>query len=124
MSGQEGDNGTPVPQRPTGMGDPGRLPSDGGPGSRARDAMGGKLEEAAGRVRDLGDRAADRNRLLATTRPLAYDAARSIENAAEYLRTRELEGMKSDLETQVRRHPLTAVVVAFLTGYALRRIFW
>ena len=123
---------TPTPERPTGMGEPGELPSDRAseeavdrkPGDRAREAMGEKLEETAGRVRQLGDRAADRNRLLGPTRPLAYDAARGIDNAANYVRTRELEAMKTDLETQVRRHPLAAVSVAFLAGYTLRRIFW
>ena len=112
-----------IPERPTGMGEPGELPSDRNRGDRAREAVGGKLEETAGRVRELGDRAASRNRLLAPTRPLAYDAARSIDNAADYVRTRELEAMRTDLETQVRRHPLAAVTVAFLAGYAVRRIF-
>ena len=123
----------PTPERPTGMGEPGELPSDAAPGEppsgrkpgdRARETMGEKLEETAGRVRELGDRAAARNRLLGPTRPLAYDAARGIDNAADYVRTRELEAMKSDLETQVRRHPLAAVTVAFLAGYTLRRLFW
>ncbi len=126
------DSGTDhgdIPERPTGMGEPGELPSDREdagrrPADRAREAMGGKLEETAGRVRQLGDRAADRNRLLAPTRPLAYDAARGIDNAADYVRTRELEAIKADLETQVRRHPLAAVGMAFLAGYTLRRIFW
>ncbi|MGK7311506.1 MAG: hypothetical protein ACN0LA_04645 [Candidatus Longimicrobiales bacterium M2_2A_002] len=113
----------PTPERPTGMGEPGELPSDRVAGERAREAMGEKLEETAGRVRELGDRAAARNRLLAPTRPLAYDAARSIDNAADYLRTRELEAMRTDLETQVRRHPLATVAVAFLAGYAVRRLF-
>ena len=105
-------------------------PADGSGGSRsarptrAREAVGEKLEETAGRVRELGDRAAARNQLLAPTRPLAYDAARSIDHAAHYVRTRELHGMKTDLEVQVRRHPLAAAAVAFLAGYTLRRIFW
>lgn len=113
-----------IPQRPTGMGEPGELPSDHVPGGRAREAMGEKLEDAAGRVRELGDRAAARNRLLGPTRPIAYDAARSIDHAADYVRTRELDAMRTDLETQVRRHPLAAITVAFLAGYAIRRIFW
>ena len=112
------------PERPTGMGNPGELPSDHSAGERAREVMGEKLEETAGRVRELGDRTAAKNRLLAPTRPLAYDAARGIDNAADYLRTRELDAMRSDLEAQVRRHPLASVAVAFLAGYTLRRIFW
>lgn len=124
MNGKNDDGGTPTPERPTGMDTPGDLPSDPRPGHRAREVVGEKLEETAGRVRELGDRAAARNRILAPTRPLAYDAARGIDNAADYFRTRELEAVKSDLETQVRRHPIASMAVAFLAGYTLRRIFW
>lgn len=124
MSGKETDGGTPTPERPTGMGEPGELPSDRRPGDRARETVGETLEETAARVRELGDRAAARTRLLAPTRPLAYDAARGMDNAADYFRTRELEAMKTDLEAQVRRHPVASLAVAFLAGYTLRRIFW
>ncbi|MDX1673662.1 MAG: hypothetical protein R3314_02575 [Longimicrobiales bacterium] len=125
MSANETNGDTNVPHRPTGMGEPGELPSDRPDrvAGRAREAVGDKLEETAGRVRELGDRAAARTRALAPTRPFAYDAARSIDHAADYVRTRELEGMKTDLEVQVRRHPLAAVAVAFVAGYAFRRIF-
>lgn len=123
MNGNDTDGGTPTPEQPVNAGTPAEAS---GPraGDRAREVVGEKLEETAGRVRELGDRAAERNRLLATTRPLAYDAARGIDNAAEYFRSRELDAMRTDLETQVRRHPLAAVAVAFLAGYTLRRIFW
>lgn len=110
-------------RRPTGMGEPGTLPSDRGPMSRARQAAGTRLEEAAGRVRDLGDRAAARNRLLGSTKPLAYNAAEGINSAADYVRTREIDEIRTDLETTVRRHPLASVAVAFFAGYTLRRIF-
>jgi hypothetical protein len=123
MSKREPESG-PGPERPDGGQTPGIPPTNGGPLSRARDAMGGRLEDAAGRVRQLGDRVAARNPVLGPTRPLAYDAARGIDSAAVYLRTRELETMKTDLETQVRRHPLAAVALAFLAGYAVRRLFW
>jgi hypothetical protein len=104
--------------------EPGTPASENGPRGRARDVMGGKLEQTAGRVRELGDRAAARNPLLRPTRPLAYDAARGMDNAAEYLRSREIDAMRTDLEAQVRRHPIAAVAIAFLAGYTLRRIFW
>lgn len=123
MSEREPES-APGPDQPDGAQAPGIPPTNGGPVSRARKAMGGRLEEAAGRVRELGDRVAARNPALGPTRPLAYDAARGIDTAAEYVRTRELRAVKVDLETQVRRHPLAAVAVAFLAGYAVRRLFW
>lgn len=116
-------------RRATGMGNPGTFHDAGtrrGRGSaveRARRAAGGRLEETAQRVRTLGDRAAARNPVLGRTRPLAYGAATGIDQAADYVRTRELDEMRTDLETQVRRHPLASVAVAFLAGYTVRRIF-
>lgn len=91
--------------------------------SRAREMAGGKLEQTADRVRSLGDRAAAKNRLLGPTRPLARNAADGIDNAARYVRQHELDEMRTDLETQVRAHPLASVAIAFLAGYTLRRIF-
>lgn len=112
--------------RATGMGNPGTFSGvSGGQGriDRARAAAGGKLEETARRVRELGDRAAMKNRALERARPLANSAAEGLDDAARYVRERELDAMRSDLETQVRRHPLASVAIAFLAGYTLRRLF-
>lgn len=116
-------------RREPAMGEPGTLPSDRagtsdqGALNRARLAASGRLDEAAARVRELGERAATRNRLLGPTRPLADNAAEGIHHAADYVRTREVDEMRTDLETTVRRHPLTSVAVAFFAGYTLRRLF-
>jgi hypothetical protein len=121
------DRETPEPletdtRRATGMGEPGTFPGDREPVLRARRAASGKLEETADRVRDLGDRAAAKHALMRRARPLAYNAADGIDEAADYVRTHHLDEMRTDLETQIRRHPLAAIGVAFLAGYALRRI--
>jgi hypothetical protein len=110
-------------RRATGMGEPGAFPDDRSPVTRARRLAGGKLEEAAARVRGLGDQAAQKNPVLSRARPLAYNAAHGMDEAADYVRRRELDEMRSDLETQVRRHPLASIAVAFLAGYTLRRLF-
>lgn len=117
--------------RATGMGNPGEFSGLEGNGSgsgqnpvdRARAAAGGKLEDTARRVRELGDRAATRSPMLERARPLAADTAERLDHAARYVRERELEEVRTDLETQVRRHPLTSVALAFLAGYMVRRIF-
>lgn len=110
-------------RREPAMGEPGTFPADRGAVTKARQAAGGRLEEAALRVRELGDRAASRSRLLESTRPLAYNAADGIDHAADYVRTREIDEIRTDLETTVRRHPLASVAVAFMAGYTLRRLF-
>lgn len=118
--------GEPETTRATGMGNPGEFPDtgeNGGRVERARAAAGGKLEDTARRVRDLGDRAAMKNRALERARPLANSAADGLDSAARYVRERELEEMRNDLEAQVRRHPLASVALAFMAGYALRRLF-
>lgn len=117
-----GETGT---TRATGMGNPGQFPDEenGGRVERARAAAGEKLEDTARRVRELGDRAATKNRALERARPLANSAAEGLDSAARYVRERELDEMRGDLATQVRRHPLASVALAFLAGYALRRIF-
>lgn len=110
-------------RRATGMGVPGTFRDDDSPVDRARRAASGRLSETASRVRHLGDRAAEKNPLLGRTRPVVYGAADGIDSAADYVRTREIDEMRSDLETQVRRHPLASVAIAFVAGYTLRRLF-
>ncbi len=110
-------------RREPAMGEPGTFPSERRPATRVREAASERLEDAAVRVRALGERAASKNRLLAPTRPLANNAAEGIHFAADYVRTREIDEMRSDLETTVRRHPLASVAVAFFAGYTLRRLF-
>ena len=105
------------------MGDPGTLPSDRSPIDKARHAAGGRLQDAGVRVREMGDRVAAKNRFLEPTRPLANNAAARFDHAADYVRTREIDEMKEDLETTVRKHPLASVAAAFIAGYTLRRIF-
>lgn len=130
MDAYPGQNDREIPepietdtQRATGMGEPGTFPDERSPVTRARRMAGGKLEEAAARVRGLGDQAAEKNPMLGRARPLAYNAAQGIDGAADYVRRRDIDEMRSDLETQVRRHPLASIAAAFLAGYTLRRIF-
>jgi hypothetical protein len=108
-------------RRATGMGNPGTFPGD-GRAVQVRRAASERLEDAARRVRDMGDRVASKNQILGRTRPLVYNAAEGIDGAADYVRTHELDEMRTDLETQIRRHPLVAIGVAFLAGYTVRRL--
>ena len=120
------DGAEPDTTRAASMGETGQVPllePASSPVDRARAAAGGRLEETARRVRELGDRAAQRNRMLERARPLANDAAERLDGAARYVRERDLEEVRGDLEGTVRRHPLASVALAFLAGYAVRRIF-
>ena len=125
-----GQDGREIPEpletdthRATGMGEPGTFPDDRDPMVRARRAAGGKLEETANRVRQLGDRVAAKNQILGRTRPLVHTAADGIDGAADYVRTHEIDEMRTDIESTIRRNPLAAIGIAFLAGYTVRRIF-
>lgn len=45
-----------------------------------------------------------------------------LEEASRYVRARDVETMRTDLVTQIRRHPLAAIAAAFLAGYLVRRL--
>ncbi len=55
----------------------------------------------------------------------AHSAADAMEDAAGYIRTRDLRGMGSDLTDAVRKNPgpslIAAVAVGFLLGLTMRR---
>lgn len=89
----------------------------------ARRAASRKLDDAAHGVRRVADQAAYKYHVLERARPLGENAAAGLETAAQYVRTHEPAKMRDDLETRIRRRPLTAMAIAFVAGYMVRRIF-
>lgn len=80
------------------------------------DAAAGALDRAGRWVESRDGAAADR------AGSMAHDLADTLERAAGYLRAREFRGMRSDLEQQVRTHPLRSALVAVGAGFVLGRI--
>lgn len=87
--------------------------------------------EAAARVdsamTSTGDKLTDAARKLRETAPsgqvgdVAQGAARALERSGEYLRNNDVVGVRSDLETLVRDHPIQALAIGFGIGFMVAR---
>jgi ElaB/YqjD/DUF883 family membrane-anchored ribosome-binding protein len=87
--------------------------------------------EAAARVdsamTSTGDKMTDAARMLREKAPsgqagdVAQGAARALERGGEYLRSNDVEGVRSDLETLVREHPIQALAIGFGVGFMVAR---
>jgi hypothetical protein len=54
---------------------------------------------------------------------LQKGAGRALEASTEYLRTHDVEEMRSDLERSIRAHPIKSLAIALGTGWMLGKIF-
>lgn len=54
---------------------------------------------------------------------LQSKAAPVVRASSEYIRSHDIEEMRSDLEREIRSHPLKSIAIALGTGYLIGRIF-
>jgi hypothetical protein len=88
-----------------------------GRGEALRLAAARTLERAAGGLA----RAAAEDRSPRRT-AVARRSAERLDVMAAYLRRREAEEIVADVEAAIRRHPMRALAVAFISGYLARRV--
>jgi hypothetical protein len=50
-------------------------------------------------------------------------ATRAVEVSSDYVRTHDIEEMRSDLEREIRAHPIKSIAIALGAGYVLGKIF-
>ena len=50
-------------------------------------------------------------------------AQKAVEVSRDYLREHDVEEMRSDLEREIRAHPIKSIAIALGAGYVLGRIF-
>jgi hypothetical protein len=50
-------------------------------------------------------------------------ASRAVEVSSEYLRDHDMEEMRTDLEREIRAHPIKSIALAIGAGYVLGRLF-
>ncbi len=50
-------------------------------------------------------------------------ATRAVEVSTEYLRGHDVEDMRTDLEREIRAHPIKSIALALGAGYVLGRLF-
>jgi hypothetical protein len=54
---------------------------------------------------------------------LQAGASRAVEVSTEYLRDHDFDEMRTDLEREIRAHPIKSIAIALGAGYVLGRIF-
>jgi ElaB/YqjD/DUF883 family membrane-anchored ribosome-binding protein len=88
-----------------------------------KDRAAGSLEDTAQRIDDLADRHLDGGQgVRAQAGNLAHSTADTFESAARYLRSNDMGALQSDLERQVRRHPMQTLLVAVAAGWVAGKI--
>lgn len=50
-------------------------------------------------------------------------ASRAVEVSTDYLREHDIDEMRSDLEREIRAHPIKSIAIALGAGYVLGRLF-
>jgi ElaB/YqjD/DUF883 family membrane-anchored ribosome-binding protein len=50
-------------------------------------------------------------------------ASRAVELSGDYIRTHDAVEMRSDLEREIRAHPIKSIAIALGAGYVLGRLF-
>ncbi len=50
-------------------------------------------------------------------------AGRAVEVSTDYLRGHDIEEMRTDLEREIRAHPIKSIALALGAGYVLGRLF-
>ncbi len=90
---------------------------------RMRSTAGSGLDVAAGAIDRAGRWVESRDGAAAGRVGTAvHGVADSLETAADYLRTRDFDAMRTDFEQQVRVHPLRTALIAVGAGFLLGRI--
>ena len=64
-----------------------------------------------------------RARLQTAAGPMIKRARTAVDSSAEYLRGHDVDEMRSDLEREIRAHPIKSIALAIGAGYVLGRLF-
>jgi hypothetical protein len=84
------------------------------------------IDKAADAAQGLADTLRDKATALPggeRTTDLAYQAASGLERGADYLRDKDVDAMRGDLEDLIRRYPTQSVIVGLAAGFLLARAF-
>ena len=80
--------------------------------------------DAGSQTRDMG--AADdvgTDRAAGPRARMQARAQKAVEVSRDYLREHDVEEMRSDLEREIRAHPIKSLAIALGAGYVLGRMF-
>lgn len=88
---------------------------------RLRRAAGDGLEYAAEAMHRAGRQVAHRGGPVARASSAAHRLGTELDHAASFVRSREMDRWRAEVETTISRHPVRAVAVALVAGYLLGR---
>ncbi|HUH13177.1 MAG TPA: hypothetical protein VMK65_08710 [Longimicrobiales bacterium] len=87
-----------------------------------RSTAGEGLSRAAEAAHRAGLWAEERGGPIGRAAPQAHQLEERLGRASSYVRHRDLDGLRADLEREVDRNPVRALAVAALTGFLLGRV--
>jgi ElaB/YqjD/DUF883 family membrane-anchored ribosome-binding protein len=94
-----------------------------GRANEAMDQAADHLEDAAQRLKGIGQRAgAGTTGASARVGSLAQGAAGTMESTARYLRDNDVQALRSDLEGQLRQNPLQTLMIGVAAGWIVGKI--
>lgn len=94
---------------------------------RAEDTGRQAGERADSAINTAGDRMHDAARTIRERAPggqvgdVASQAADALDRGGDYLRSKDVNSMRGDLETIVREHPIQSLAVGFGVGFMIAR---
>jgi ElaB/YqjD/DUF883 family membrane-anchored ribosome-binding protein len=98
-------------------------------GQHLADSVGQTTEHGMDKAADAAEGLADTIRDKAQSLPgdkttdLAYQAADSLERGASYVRDADVERMRGDFESMIRKYPVQSIAVGLAAGFLLARLF-
>jgi ElaB/YqjD/DUF883 family membrane-anchored ribosome-binding protein len=84
------------------------------------------VEKAASAAEGLADTLREKAPSLPggdKTTDLAYQAADTLERSAGYVRDADVDRMRGDLESMIRKYPVQSIAVGLAAGFLLARMF-
>lgn len=89
--------------------------------TRLRRAAGDGLEYAADAMHRAGRKVAHRGGPVARTSSAAHRLGTELDHAASFVRSREMDRWRAEVETSISHHPVRSVTIALVAGYILGR---
>jgi hypothetical protein len=87
------------------------------------EAAADRLDDTAGRIgRMAEERAGGESAVAARTGGVAHSVAELMESTAEFLRTNDVESLRSDLRRRMRERPLQTLMIGVAAGWVMGKI--
>lgn len=87
------------------------------------DAAADRLDDTAGRIGRMAEgRTGGESAMAARTGGVAHSVADLMESTAEFLRTNDVESLRSELRRRMRERPLQTLMIGVAAGWVMGKI--